>query len=141
MMLTLTLMLDNCDKATLADCSTKLVHHMKMLFSRTLIERRMIITVTCCLENWWRQSGERHHSGLHAERTYEGRPRGIWIQDITDCTSLGINEADRLTQDKQQWRKCVHHVAEAYLTWPDLILNVSIGYNMCSLEMMSLLKQ
>ena len=41
-----------------------------------------------------------------------GRFRRRFRIDVIDWSGLGINEAARLTQDRQKWRKCIHSVTD-----------------------------
>ena len=40
-----------------------------------------------------------------------GRPRADWIDNIKSWTGLSVEESDRMTEDRDKWRKYVHGVA------------------------------
>ena len=40
-----------------------------------------------------------------------GRPRTAWIDNIKTWTGLSVEEAIRMTEDSDKWRKYVHGVA------------------------------
>ena len=40
-----------------------------------------------------------------------GRPRTAWIDNIKSWTGLSVEESIRITEDRDEWRKYVHGVA------------------------------
>jgi len=40
-----------------------------------------------------------------------GRPRPAWIDNIKSWTGLSVEEAIRITEDRDKWKKYVHGVA------------------------------
>ena len=40
-----------------------------------------------------------------------GRPRTAWIDNIKTCTGLPMEHLIRITEDRDEWRKYVHGVA------------------------------
>ena len=57
-----------------------------------------------------RADGNNHEKDIMVKERSKGRSRRRWIQDVSDWSDLGINETVRLTQDREKWRQCVHHV-------------------------------
>ena len=40
-----------------------------------------------------------------------GRPRTAWMDNIKTWTGLLVEESDRMTEDRDKWRKYIHAVA------------------------------
>ena len=41
-----------------------------------------------------------------------GRPRTAWMDNIKKWTGPSVEEAIRMTEDRDKWRKYVHNVAD-----------------------------
>jgi len=45
----------------------------------------------------------------------QGRPRTAWIDNIKSWTGLSMEESIRMTEDRDEWRKYVHGVANPWI--------------------------
>ena len=43
----------------------------------------------------------------------QGRPRSAWMDNINTWTGLFVEESVRTTEDRDEWRKYVHGVANS----------------------------
>ena len=58
----------------------------------------------CCLEKQIMQ-------GTMSGARRRGRPRTAWMDNIKTWTGLPVEESIRMTEDRDEWRKYVHGVA------------------------------
>jgi len=68
--------------------------------------------LSCCMRKQGSCLEKAIRQGIMPDARRRGRPHMAWMDNIETWTGLPVEESIRMTEDRHEWRKYVHGVAD-----------------------------